>query len=71
MYLENDKCIEICGKGKKLTDNIECDDGNLEEGDGCNSKCEVEKNWECEEDTKGKSICMDMSEIEIFIDTVP
>ena len=26
---------------------LQCDDGNLEDGDGCNSKCEVEPAFEC------------------------
>jgi len=32
---ENGEEIEECGKGKHLTDKIECDDGNLLNGDGC------------------------------------
>lgn len=26
---------------------LQCDDGNFEDGDGCSSKCEIEKGWEC------------------------
>jgi len=34
--------MEKCGKGKHLTDKIECDDGNLLDGDGCDHTCRVE-----------------------------
>ena len=38
-------CTEICGDGKRFED--ECDDGNTRSGDGCDSKCTVEKGWAC------------------------
>ena len=42
----NEKGIEIeeCGKGKHLTNTIECDDGNLLNGDGCDRFCKIETN---------------------------
>ena len=36
-FLDNGICKEKCGKGYRLTSNIECDDGNSIDGDGCNS----------------------------------
>ena len=31
-----------------LTETIECDDGNLKDGDGCDHNCRVEHYWKCE-----------------------
>ncbi|EAR85857.2 transmembrane protein, putative (macronuclear) [Tetrahymena thermophila SB210] len=39
------KCEEICGDG--IVQNQECDDGNLQNGDGCNDKCQIEPQFEC------------------------
>ena len=39
-------CMDLCGDGRK-NDYNECDDGNLQSSDGCNSLCVVEKNWKC------------------------
>jgi cysteine-rich repeat protein len=39
-------CIEICGDGFNFG-MVQCDDGNLVNGDGCDSKCFVEKGWAC------------------------
>jgi cysteine-rich repeat protein len=39
-------CIEICGDGFNFG-MYECDDGNLVNGDGCDSKCFIEKGWNC------------------------
>lgn len=38
---------EICGDGKKMGEH-ECDDGNLVDGDGCDSTCHVEPGYVCE-----------------------
>lgn len=38
-------CKEICGDGILFT--LECDDGNLLNGDGCSSECRVETNYTC------------------------
>jgi len=35
-----------CGDGTVNQDEI-CDDGNQLDGDGCSSRCEVEKGWKC------------------------
>jgi len=50
------KCKEIkCGNGK-ITADEECDDGNTNDGDGCDSKCKLEKNrgFDCEHDEPTK-----------------
>jgi cysteine-rich repeat protein len=39
-------CIENCGDGKNYGLH-QCDDGNNNNGDGCNSKCLVEPNFYC------------------------
>ncbi len=47
----------ICGNG--IIDAIiddECDDSNTINGDGCSSKCKIEKGWDCAEEP---SICVD------------
>ena len=38
--------IEKCGDGKYLGI-LECDDGNLENGDGCSSECQIEPGFMC------------------------
>ena len=38
-------CREICGDGKLII--LPCDDGNLDEGDGCSSTCQIESNFTC------------------------
>jgi cysteine-rich repeat protein len=44
-------CIEICGDGFNFGQ-YECDDGNLVNGDGCNSKCFIEEGWACKDGSK-------------------
>jgi proprotein convertase subtilisin/kexin type 5 len=44
-------CLEICGDGFNYG-KYECDDGNLLNGDGCDSKCKVEAGWKCEGGTE-------------------
>jgi cysteine-rich repeat protein len=39
-------CTEICGDGLDFG-SYECDDGNIRNGDGCSSKCKLEKNYGC------------------------
>ena len=39
-------CVEICGDGFNFG-MVQCDDGNLLNGDGCNSKCLIEPGWNC------------------------
>lgn len=40
-------CIEICGDGKRVSGEIECDDGNNRDGDGCTFNCKIEVGFEC------------------------
>ena len=35
----------------------QCDDGNLNNDDGCSDKGKIEQGWECIEGIDGKSIC--------------
>ena len=44
-----DDCSDICGNGYlyNFTNNIQCDDGNSNSGDGCSSDCHEEKNFQC------------------------
>ena len=42
-----DTCVATCGDGVRSHYVEECDDGNLVDGDGCSSGCEVEAGWTC------------------------
>lgn len=42
----NYSCSIVCGDGIKHEDE-ECDDGNLENNDGCDSLCSIEKGFDC------------------------
>lgn len=44
----------VCGDGKRAGSE-ECDDGNLEDGDGCSQQCTVEANFHCFETDNGNS----------------
>ncbi|CAD8168008.1 unnamed protein product [Paramecium octaurelia] len=46
-YPHNSFCFAQCGDGIVIEEKEECDDGNLNDHDGCNSKCQVETNWKC------------------------
>ena len=41
------KCVEICGDGLNLGE-FQCDDGNINNGDGCSSECTVEEGYVCQ-----------------------
>ena len=41
------ECSEICGDGLNFGQ-YECDDGNLEDGDGCSSLCKIEEGFRCQ-----------------------
>lgn len=45
--MSSDTCTEGCGN-TKVTENEECDDGNVVGNDGCNSMCRLEPGWSCE-----------------------
>jgi len=38
--------VFVCGDGSRASSE-ECDDGKLEDGDGCSSSCTIEPGWEC------------------------
>ena len=59
-------CSYNCGNGILEPQLFElCDDGNLLNGDGCNSSCKPEFNWNCTNMTGGKSICTNPQGIDI------
>ena len=39
-------CTEICGDGRNMGI-LQCDDGNLLDGDGCDSQCRIENGFSC------------------------
>lgn len=43
-------CTEICGDGFNIG-LVECDDGNMIDGDGCSSNCTIEAGWVCSDGT--------------------
>lgn len=45
-YIINRKCVTKCGDAI-IVENELCDDGNILEGDGCDSKCQIEKYYTC------------------------
>lgn len=53
----NQVCKEKCGDGE-LKGQLECDDGNRRDGDGCSSSCTVELSWKCL-NISGISVCKD------------
>jgi len=43
-----DHCYDICGDGLLMDRALyTCDDGNTISGDGCSSKCQIERGWQC------------------------
>lgn len=62
------RCARLphCGDGKRNVVGEECDDGNLEDGDGCSAKCRVEGGWECaldDETNPGQEVCTGVVEL--------
>ena len=39
-------CYDECGDGKRIFN--DCDDGNLNNGDGCSSTCKIEEYFRCD-----------------------
>jgi len=66
------KNIEICGDGKKMGD-LQCDDGNRNDGDGCDRDCNIEKDYNCTGgDENNPDICIGLMNFTImvqFVDT--
>jgi cysteine-rich repeat protein len=46
----------MCGDGMNLG-MVECDDGNLKDGDGCSHDCKIEKDYKCQKSIAGPDIC--------------
>ena len=58
MFGGSDVCSEICGDGIRLDNGrVQCDDANVESGDGCDSNCNIESGWTC---SGGSSSSRDM-----------
>ena len=55
------KLVAECGNGVIEMDE-DCDDGNIFDGDGCSSTCQVEIGWECGLDASKISSCVDIHE---------
>ena len=52
-------CLEICGDGRYMGI-LECDDGNLVDGDGCSSQCLLEAGFICVlGDQENPQVCSD------------
>ncbi len=47
-------CVNLCGNGIRDTGEA-CDDGNDDDGDGCDASCAVEHGWTCSDATP--SVC--------------
>ncbi len=50
------ECETLCGDGA-IARGEECDDGNDQDGDGCDAACAIEPGWACYEPTGGASEC--------------
>lgn len=60
--MEVERCIDLqvggCGDGRVSARNGEtCDDGNLENGDGCSNTCTVENMYTCTKEEGKLSVC--------------
>ncbi|GAB5547708.1 MAG: hypothetical protein SangKO_074680 [Sandaracinaceae bacterium] len=49
-------CLASCGDGVRGPGE-ECDDGNMEAGDGCDARCDIEDGWACFEPMGTLSTC--------------
>ena len=66
--LENNDFSEKCGKGVRISNSIQCDDGNLVDGDGCSSTCQIEEGFQCSGGSPSSpDQCMDESPLEFEI----
>lgn len=58
--------MDICGDGKLYT--VDCDDGNLNDGDGCSSLCTVQTDYTCVGGTEtSPSLCSYSGAVKIII----
>jgi len=60
---------EICGDGINLG-KLECDDGNLNDNDGCNKNCHIEEGYECNKQMNGPDICSIIKPLEANMEIV-
>ncbi|CAD8109512.1 unnamed protein product [Paramecium sonneborni] len=44
---QESQCIHVCGDGYQVQLEEQCDDGNLDNNDGCSNNCLIEQNWKC------------------------
>ena len=51
------ECSVVCGDGRTMQDEEECDDGNRVSGDGCSQDCIIEPNVVCSVAVTGISVC--------------
>ena len=67
-YREDEEgCEEICGDGINLG-MVECDDGNREDGDGCDHNCRVEDGYICSGGRiNAPDICKNMKSPQLFL----
>jgi len=60
-----DQCTEICGDARNMKI-LECDDGNIQDGDGCSKDCKIEEYYECSGgDFEHADICINRKPLEI------
>jgi len=62
----NGKCAEICGDGVNLGQ-VECDDGNRENNDGCSSNCIIEMGYKCEKGINLPDLCYDTTPPRLYL----
>ncbi len=68
MSLTEVKCDEICGDSMLFI--LACDDGNLENDDGCNSVCQIEEGYVCMNGSSiTPSICSYNGSISLILET--
>ncbi|CAD8197693.1 unnamed protein product [Paramecium octaurelia] len=49
-------CLNVCGDGLLTKEIGQCNDGNIQNNDGCSDTCEVEDNWKCQQENN-ISVC--------------
>lgn len=64
--------ISSCGDGIFTPSSLElCDDGNKISGDGCDSQCQVEKDFKCTKNLNETSLCFLKKPFSAFLEYVP
>ena len=59
------KCAEVCGDGRLFE--LQCDDGNNADGDGCSANCLLEEGWSCSLNSAGLSVCELTGEVKLSV----